>query len=79
MNVYFEGVLSVRTKTVMIAHTFGNPNSLEAIMESCDEKKVLLTEDNCNAPSGKYTMDGSTKLTEAWVTLEHLRSFRRTT
>ncbi len=58
-----EEALSPRTKAVMIAHTLGNPFDLKAVKAFCDEHRLWLVEDNCDALGSEYTIDGVRKLT----------------
>lgn len=58
--------LSHRTKAVMIAHTLGNPFDISAVKDFCDENKLWLIEDNCDALGSKYTINGETRYTGAW-------------
>ena len=44
-----EGVLSDKTKAVMIAHTLGNPFDLGEVNDFCDKHNIWLVEDNCDA------------------------------
>lgn len=46
--------LSPKTKAVMIAHTLGNPFHVRAVREFCDQNKLWLVEDCCDAIGGKY-------------------------
>ena len=61
-----EEALSDRTKAVMIAHTLGNPFDLSAVCAFCDEHKLWLIEDNCDALGSEYEIDGVTKYTGVW-------------
>ena len=61
-----EEALSDKTKAVMIAHTLGNPFDIKAVKEFCDEHKLWLVEDNCDALGSKYSIDGKTKYTGTW-------------
>ena len=58
-----EGALSEKTKAVMIAHTLGNPFDLAAVKMFCDQHRLWLVEDNCDALGSTYEMDGKTCLT----------------
>ena len=58
-----EEALSDKTKAVMIAHTLGNPFDLKAVKEFCTKHNLWLVEDNCDALSSKYTIDGEEKFT----------------
>ena len=55
--------LSPRTKAVMIAHTLGNPFDLQTVKNFCDENKLWLIEDNCDALGSEYMHGGSWKFT----------------
>ncbi len=44
-----EAARSDRTRAVMVAHTLGNPFDLEAVRAFCDEHKLWLVEDCCDA------------------------------
>ena len=44
-----EAAYSARTKAVMIAHSLGNPFTLEAVKSFCDKYNLWLVEDNCDA------------------------------
>jgi CDP-6-deoxy-D-xylo-4-hexulose-3-dehydrase len=46
--------LTSKTKAVMIAHTLGNPFDLAELKEWCEEHKLWLIEDNCDALGSKY-------------------------
>ena len=61
-----EEAYSEKTKAVMIAHTLGNPFDLKAVKRFCNEHKLWLIEDNCDALGSKYTIDGVTKYTGTW-------------
>ncbi|WP_425806391.1 lipopolysaccharide biosynthesis protein RfbH [Desulfitobacterium sp. Sab5] len=60
---FLEEALSEKTKAVMIAHTLGNPFNLTAIKAFCDQHKLWLVEDNCDALGSKYTINGQEKYT----------------
>ena len=49
-----EGVLTQKTKAVMIAHTLGNPFNLSEIKEFCEAHDLWLVEDNCDALGSEY-------------------------
>ena len=53
-----EKALTSKTKAVMLAHTLGNPFDLKKVKSFCDEHKLWLIEDNCDALGSKYTLDG---------------------
>lgn len=46
--------ISKKTKAIFIAHTLGNPFNLKAIKEICDQYKLWLIEDNCDALGATY-------------------------
>lgn len=43
-----------KTKTVMMAHTLGNPFDLSAVTEFCRKHQLWLIEDNCDALGSAY-------------------------
>jgi CDP-4-dehydro-6-deoxyglucose reductase, E1 len=49
-----ERALSQKTKLVMVAHTLGNPFDLAKVKAFCDQHKLWLIEDNCDALGSKY-------------------------
>lgn len=53
-----ESALSPRTKAVMIAHTLGNPFDLARVKEFCDQHRLWLVEDNCDALGAEFQLDG---------------------
>jgi CDP-6-deoxy-D-xylo-4-hexulose-3-dehydrase len=61
-----EAALSEKTKAVMIAHTLGNPFCLREVKAFCDQHRLWLIEDNCDALGSKVTIDGVTKYTGTW-------------
>lgn len=46
--------LSKRTKAVILPHTLGNPFDLEEVVKFCEQNKLWLIEDNCDALGSKY-------------------------
>lgn len=46
--------ITPKTKAIMIAHTLGNVFDLKIIREICDENKLWLIEDTCDALGAKY-------------------------
>lgn len=46
-----------KTKAVMIAHSLGNPFDLAAVKEFCDDHRLWLIEDNCDALGATYELD----------------------
>lgn len=61
-----ESALSEKTKAVMVAHTLGNPFDLESVKKFCDNHKLWLIEDNCDALGSEYAINGETKFTGTW-------------
>lgn len=61
-----EAALSEKTKAVMIAHTLGNPFDLKVVKEFCDNHKLWLIEDNCDALGSQYTIDDEMRYTGTW-------------
>ena len=49
-----EKALSPTTKSIMIAHTLGNPFNIKAIKEFCEKHNLWLIEDNCDALGSTY-------------------------
>jgi CDP-6-deoxy-D-xylo-4-hexulose-3-dehydrase len=60
---FLEKALSPKTKAVMLAHTLGNPFDLKTLKAFCSGHNLWLVEDNCDALSSTYTIDGVTKFT----------------
>ncbi|MCL2764368.1 MAG: lipopolysaccharide biosynthesis protein RfbH [Treponema sp.] len=60
---YLERALSEKTKAVMLAHTLGNPFNLHAVKKFCNENKLWLIEDNCDALGSKYVIDNVSRYT----------------
>lgn len=58
-----EQALSAKTKAIMIAHTLGNTFDLQAVKDFCDQHKLWLVEDNCDALGSKYLYNGEWKYT----------------
>jgi CDP-6-deoxy-D-xylo-4-hexulose-3-dehydrase len=48
------GALSEKTKAIFVAHTLGNPFNLRAVRNFCDEHKLWLIEDMCDALGATY-------------------------
>ena len=55
--------LSEKTKAIMLAHTLGNPFDLQSVRDFCDEHKLWLIEDNCDALGSTYQYRGEWKQT----------------
>jgi len=49
-----KGAISSKTKAIILPHTLGNPNEMDAIMNLVDEYKLYLIEDNCDALGSEY-------------------------
>ena len=58
-----ERALSGKTKAVMVAHTLGNPFDLDAVKNFCDQHRLWLIEDNCDALGSRYLYRGEWKYT----------------
>ena len=58
-----KNALSPKTKAVMIAHTLGNPFDIAAVETFCDENRLWLIEDNCDALGSKVKINGKTVFT----------------
>lgn len=43
-----------KTRAIMMAHTLGNPFDLDVVRELCDEHKLWLVEDSCDALGSTY-------------------------
>ncbi len=46
--------ITTKTKAIFIAHTLGNPFNLQAIRALCDQHKLWLIEDCCDALGSRY-------------------------
>lgn len=49
-----EKALTPRTRAVMLAHTLGNPFDVKSVLDFCDDNKLWLIEDNCDALGSRY-------------------------
>lgn len=49
-----EEAVSDKTKAIFLAHTLGNPFSLDKIQDICEKYNLWLIEDNCDALGSKY-------------------------
>lgn len=56
-----EKALSDKTKAVMLAHTLGNPFDIQSVKRFCDNHKLWLIEDNCDALGTTYIYNGMQK------------------
>ena len=61
-----ENAISKRTKAVILAHTLGNPFDIARVKSFCDEHKLWLIEDNCDALGTEYTLNGESRKTGAF-------------
>lgn len=46
--------ISEKTRLIMLPHTLGNPNDMDAIMDFALENNLSVIEDNCDALGSKY-------------------------
>ena len=56
-NIKAEGMreaLSDKTRAVMLPHTLGNPNDMDAVMDFVRENELFLIEDACDALDSRY-------------------------
>lgn len=49
-----EKALSQKTRAVMVAHTLGNPNEMDVVVDFCRKHDLFLVEDNCDALGSEY-------------------------
>jgi len=49
-----EAAISPKTKAIMLAHTLGNPFNLQKIKAICEQHKLWLVEDCCDALGATY-------------------------
>ena len=49
-----EEAISPKTKTIVMAHTLGNPFDLDRVMEIVEKYDLWLVEDNCDAVGSTY-------------------------
>jgi len=49
-----EKALSKKSKAVFLAHTLGNPNEMDKVVEFCVKHDLFLIEDNCDALGSEY-------------------------
>jgi CDP-6-deoxy-D-xylo-4-hexulose-3-dehydrase len=50
----FREAISEKTKAILITHTLGNPNEINEILKLCEEKNLILIEDNSDALGSIY-------------------------
>lgn len=58
-----EEAYSDKTKAVMLAHTLGNPFDAQRIKDFCDDHRLWLIEDNCDALGSRYMYNGEMRYT----------------
>lgn len=46
--------ISRKTKVIMLPHTLGNPNDMDAIMDIVEDHDIYLIEDNCDALGSEF-------------------------
>ncbi|MDY6864661.1 MAG: lipopolysaccharide biosynthesis protein RfbH [Halobacteriota archaeon] len=49
-----KGAVTRKTKGIMLPHTLGNPNDMDAIMDIVEDHKLYLIEDNCDALGSEF-------------------------
>lgn len=49
-----EKALSTKTRALVLPHTLGNPNDMEAVMEFSREHNLFVIEDNCDALGSEF-------------------------
>lgn len=49
-----EKALSKKTRAVFVAHTMGNPNEMDVIVDFCRKNNLFLLEDNCDGLGSEY-------------------------
>ncbi|MEM3519144.1 MAG: lipopolysaccharide biosynthesis protein RfbH [Candidatus Hadarchaeales archaeon] len=49
-----EAAVSKKTKLIMLPHTLGNPNEMDAIMDIAEAYELYVIEDACDALGSKY-------------------------
>lgn len=55
--------ITYKTKVIILAHTLGNAFDIRSIKKICDEKKIWLIEDNCDALGTEVLINGEWKKT----------------
>ncbi len=48
------GAISEKTRAIFLPHTLGNPNEMDVITKLCEERGLILLEDNCDALDSTY-------------------------
>lgn len=46
--------ITPKTRAIMLPHTLGNPNDMDAIMDIAEDHKLYLIEDNCDAFGSEF-------------------------
>lgn len=46
--------ITPKTRVIMLPHTLGNPNDMDAIMDIAENHKLFLIEDNCDALGSEF-------------------------
>lgn len=49
-----EKAVSQKTRLIMLPHTMGNPNEMDAVMDFAEEHSIIVIEDNCDALGSSY-------------------------
>jgi len=49
-----ENAITKNTKLIMLPHTLGNPNEMDAIMDLAEDNELYVIEDACDALGSKY-------------------------
>lgn len=49
-----EDAISEKTRAIIIPHTLGNPNEMDAIMETADKRGLMVIEDSCDSLGSRY-------------------------
>jgi CDP-6-deoxy-D-xylo-4-hexulose-3-dehydrase len=47
-------VITSKTRAIILPHTLGNPNDMDAIMDIVDDNNLYLIEDNCDALGSEF-------------------------
>lgn len=51
---HLKRAISVNTKLIFAVNLLGNPNLFDELVSICNEKKIILIEDNCESLGAKY-------------------------
>jgi len=49
-----ESAVSSKTRAILVPHTLGNPNEMDAVQDFAEEHDLYLLEDSCDALGSKY-------------------------